>query len=205
MRLSSATALIDDESMSFSARGIVPPTLLLVSLLATSAMAAPSASTRVSDVEVTAGPGPKVVSSFPADGGSAPAGVLVLKVTFDQPMTPKAWGYGPSDQGDFPTCLAQPRLLADQRTFALLCTVAPNKTYAVEINPTPDFRNATGRSAKDHTLRFTTTETGTRDLHDALSQAGLTDADEPLMSWDDPGKGVSQSPPPSDDQAAPKP
>lgn len=151
------------------------------------------APTQVGGVEVVAGPGPKVVESFPANGASVDAGVVVLKVTFDQPMTPDGWAYGKSDAGAFPQCLARPRLLADQRTFALLCTLAPNRTYALQINPAPAFKNAGGRSAKPYPLSFSTTGQITRDMHSALTQAGLTDADEPLMSWDDPGKGVSRS------------
>jgi hypothetical protein len=173
--------------------------------LAASAAVAADAPTRVSGVEVVTGPGPRVTASFPADGAGVAAGVLVLKLTFDQAMAPGSWGYGRSPLGDFPDCLAQPRLLADRRTFALLCTVAPGRTYAIQINPAPDFKNANGRSAKPYSLRFTTTAAVTRDMEAALAQAGLTPADEPLMSWDDPGKGVSQSPPPpadADDQPA---
>jgi hypothetical protein len=33
----------------------------------------------------------------------------------------------------------------------------------------------------------------TRALHDALSQAGLDDTDDPIMTWGDPGQGVSQT------------
>jgi len=141
-----------------------------------------------------AGPGPKVTSSFPANGASVAAGVVVLKIEFDQPMTPDAWAYGGSDAGAFPRCLARPRLLGDQHTFALLCTLEPNRTYALQINPAPAFKNAGGRSAKPYPLSFSTSAAITRNMHDALTQAGLTDADEPLMSWDDPGQGVSHSP-----------
>jgi hypothetical protein len=150
-------------------------------------------------VTVVGGPAPKVVATFPANGASVAAGVLVLKVTFDQPMAPDSWSYGPLGDGAFPRCLAQPRLLADQRTFALLCTVAQLETYAIEVNATPVFANASGRSARATQLHFSTTEAITRDMHAALAQAGLTEADEPLMSWRDEGAGVSRSPAPPDD------
>lgn len=153
--------------------------------------------TQVSGVVVTAGPPPKVVSTFPADGARAPGGVIVLKIVFDQPMTADAWSFGRTAAGAFPNCLAHPRLLGDGKTFALLCTVAPNQSYAVQINPSPVFANAGGRSARPCLLRFATTETATRNMHDALEQAGLTDADEPIMTWNDAG-GVSRSPPPDD-------
>jgi hypothetical protein len=151
-------------------------------------------------VTVVGGPAPKVVATFPANGASVPAGVLVLKVTFDQPMAPDSWSFGPLGDGAFPRCLAQPRLLADQRTFALLCTVAQQRqTYAIEVNAAPVFANASGRRARATPLHFSTTAAVTRDMHAALAQAGLTDVDEPLMSWRDEGAGVSRSPPAPDD------
>jgi hypothetical protein len=162
-------------------------------LAAAGAAAAADAPSQLSGVVVAAGPPPKVVASFPPDGASVPAGVLVLKVVFDQPMAPEAWSYGRSEGGAFPDCLARPRLLADQRTVVLLCTVAPKQSYAVEINPVRGFANANGRSVKPVALRFSTTDTGPRNVHDALLQAGLTDADEPIMTWRDDGNGVSQS------------
>jgi len=179
--------------------------VVILTLLPGAAVATVSAraSTPLSEVVVTPGPGPKVVATFPADGGSSAAGVAVLKVTFDQPMTPEAWSYGQAEGGAFPTCLARPRLLADQRTFALLCTLAPNQAYALAINETPDFSSDNGRSAKSYLWRFSTTGVGARNMHDALVQAGLTDADEPIMRSNDAG-GVSSSsaetaqpPPPS--------
>lgn len=147
---------------------------------------------------VVGGPGPAVKSTYPAAGGSVPAGVMILKVVFDQPMTPKAWAYGPSVEGDFPHCLGDPRLLNDQRTFVLLCTVAADRTFAVEINPARRFASTYGRSAQPFTLKFSTTsgDTGTSNLHDALQQAGLDDTDDPIMTWRDSGQGVSQSAPP---------
>jgi hypothetical protein len=168
-------------------------------LAAAPALADPPArdNTVVRSVTVAAGPGPKVVASYPAEGASVPGGVLVLKIVFDQAMTPKQWAYGPAEIGAFPNCLAQPRLLADQHTFALLCTVAANADYAISVNPAPTFQSADGVPAKAFVLHFKTGDVGVRQAHAALVQAGLTDDDMPMMSWDDPGKGVSQSDPPS--------
>lgn len=147
-------------------------------------------------VDVMGGPAPKVVASFPADQGVVPAGMLVLKVTFDQPMAPDSWSYSRADQGAFPDCLAQPRLLADGRSFVLMCDVTPHTNYAIVINAPADFASDKGRLAKSSLLRFATAEEGVFDVHDALVQAGLTDADEPVMRWRDSGAGVSQSPAP---------
>ena len=89
------------------------------------------------------------------------------------------------------------RFRLDLASLPLLCAVAPSQSYAIGINPAPDFQTTGGRSAKSIVLRFTTTGDVTRDLHTALTQAGLTDDDEPIMSGDDPGKGVSQAEPSS--------
>ena len=162
--------------------------------LASSAAAQPPNPVR--SLTVVAGPGPTVQATYPAPGGAPPAGVLILKIVFSQPMAPDAWAYGRSPEGNFPSCLADPRLLADQRTFVLLCTVAPDHAYAIEINAAPRFVGADGRRAQPYTLRFSTTGEVTRGLHDALTQAGLTDVDDPIMTWNDPGQGVSQTAPP---------
>jgi hypothetical protein len=167
-------------------------------LLTLSCLAAPAVRAQANKVDglvVVAGPGPTVQSTYPASGGSVPAGVMILKIVFDQPMAPDAWAFGPSADGDFPKCLARPRLLSDQRSYALLCNVAPNRTFAVQINPAPGFASAYGRSAKPFTLTFSTTDADTFDLHDALLQAGLTDTDAPIMTWSDDGHGVSQTAP----------
>ena len=171
--------------------------LAAIVLMGAFCLAAPAATAQaakqVEGVVVVAGPGPAVKSTYPAAGGRVPAGAVIVKVVFDQPMTPDAWAYGPSPEGDFPKCLENPRLLNDQRTFALLCSVAPNRTYALVINAAPRFASAYGRSAKAFTLTFATTDDDTPGVHDALLQAGLTDADEPIMTWHDPGRGVSQT------------
>jgi hypothetical protein len=168
-----------------------------LSLLAIGAAQAAAPPAAVSEVVVPGGPPPKVVASFPASGAQVGAGVLVIRLVFDQPMSADGWSYGRAEGGEFPSCLARPRLLADKRTFALLCSVAPHKTYAIAINPAPAFAAANGRIARPETLSFSTTDTQVLGLHDALEQAGLTDADEPIMTWKDDGAGVSRSPPPA--------
>jgi hypothetical protein len=177
-------------------RPLVAPVLIALCCLAAPAARA-QAPKEVQGLVVVPGPGPTVKSTYPNAGDSVPAGTLILKIVFDQPMTPDAWAYGRSAEGDFPDCLAQPRLLNDQRTFVLLCSAAlANRTYAVEINLAPRFTSADGRWAKPYTLKFTTNDQITRSLHDALLQAGLNDTDDPIMTWRDPGQGVSQTAPP---------
>jgi hypothetical protein len=176
------------------ARLFAAPALVAACGLALAAQA--QAPHQVEGVEVVPGPGPIVRSTYPAPGATVPSGTLILTIVFDQPMAPGAWAYGPSAEGDFPTCLAEPRLLNDERTYVLLCSVESARKYAVDINPAPRFASAYGRSAKTYTLMFSTSDAITRGLHDALLQAGLDDTDDPIMTWRDPGEGVSQSPPP---------
>jgi hypothetical protein len=155
--------------------------------------------TEVTGVLVSGGPPPKVAASYPADGASVPAGTMVLKITFDQPMTPDAWSYARAPDGAFPNCLEHPRLLGDRRTFVLLCAVNAHQSYAIQINAPRDFANDAGRTAKPTLLRFSTGDVGPRDLHEALKLSGLTEADDPIMTWKDPGAGVSQSARAADD------
>ena len=171
--------------------------LLLIAGHPSRAAPQPAPPPTVSEIVVPGGPPPRLVASFPANGAQVGAGVLVIKLTFDQPMTADGWSYGRAEGGDFPTCLARPRLLADKRTFALLCSVAAHTTYALSVNAAPAFTGDNGRLAKPDTLSFSTTDTQVVGLHDALEQAGLTEADEPIMTWKDAGVGVSRSAPPS--------
>jgi hypothetical protein len=174
---------------------VVPMLIGLCCLAALAARAQPPK--QVEELVVVPGPGPTVTSSYPNAGASVPAGTVILKIVFNQPMTADAWAYGRSADGDFPDCLAEPRLLDDQRTFVLLCSLTlPNRTYAVNINLAPRFASANGLSAKPFTLKFSTNDEITRGLHDALLQAGLDDSADPIMTWRDPGQGVSQTAPP---------
>jgi hypothetical protein len=168
------------------------PVLIVAGALAASAAGA-QPTPEVKGLTVVPGPGPTVKSTYPAAGASVPGGAVVLKLVFDQPMAPDAWAYGRAPDGDTPDCLSKPRLLADHRTFVLLCSLAANHSYAVAINPVPRFASAQGRSAQPYELKFSTTAEMTRALHDALAQAGLDDTDDPIMTWGDPGVGLPES------------
>ncbi|HEY2050930.1 MAG TPA: Ig-like domain-containing protein [Caulobacteraceae bacterium] len=150
----------------------------------------------VSEVVVPGGPQPKVTASFPADGATVSAGELTLKITFDQPMTPAKWNYAQAPGGAFPLCLNRPRLLADGKTFVLLCQVKQNTAYAIAFGPAPDFEGKARRDAAATVLKFSTNDQIVADLHDALDEAGLTGADDPIMTWNDDGKTPPTSAPP---------
>jgi hypothetical protein len=79
-------------------------------------------------------PPPKLISTYPAEGETVAPGVLILKVSFDQQMTPSTWNYAPAPGAEPMDCVKTPRLLGDQRTFVLLCRVLADKTYGVTFN-----------------------------------------------------------------------
>lgn len=136
---------------------------------------------------------PKVVATWPAAGQAIAPGVLVLKVVFDQQMTPRDFDYGPSAAGETPECLKTPRLLNDDKTFVLLCRTLPGKTYAVSLNknmgnknpatgPAGAFSNLAENRAEPAELTFSTLTTGdpVGKLRDAIKAAGLGDLDVPV-------------------------
>lgn len=156
-------------------------TLAVLALASGGAQGPPTSPPPVQEVVVVAPKDPKVVLTYPANGAASPGGTVVLKIVFDQPMTPDAWSYTASPDGAFPNCLDRPRLLSDRRTFALLCSLPPDTHFAVNINANPEFLSAAGRTAGPYRLQFTTSSDETLSLHDALALASLTDADDPIL------------------------
>jgi hypothetical protein len=150
----------------------------------------------VSELVVPGGPQPKVTASFPAEGATVSAGELALKISFDQPMSAAKWAYAAAPGGVLPICLNRPRLLGDGKTFVLLCQVKQNAAYAIALGSPPGFEDKAGRGAVPLVLKFSTNDQIVADLHDALDEAGLTDADDPVMTWNDDGKTPPISAPP---------
>lgn len=177
-------------------------------LLLLGAAAPPSGNTVAGapdEVVVAAPKNAKLVASYPADGATVAGGTAVLKLVFDQPMTPEAWSYSPVPGAAFPACLNRPRLLPDRKTFVLLCTLALNSEFAMTVNGAPDFVSTAGKAPPPVTLRFKTGEDETVSLNDALKNAGLSDADDPIMS-EEPSKGpVIARPKPAPETNAPPP
>jgi hypothetical protein len=129
---------------------------------------------------------PKVTATWPASGQAVAPGVLVLKVVFDQQMTPRDFAYGLGAGADALECLKTPRLLNDAKTFVLLCTTLPGKTYTITLNNNPGvgqtgFSNLGENHAAPSELTFTT-QTGepVTKLRDAIKAAGLGDLDVPV-------------------------
>jgi len=128
---------------------------------------------------------PKVVATFPAAGQALAGGVLILTVTFDQKMAPDGFDVTPAAGGEAPPCLKRPRLLDDDKTFALLCTTDGGKTYALAFNAGSQggFANVGDRRAQPSTLTFTTTTAGggPRSIAEAMKQASLKSFDVPIQ------------------------
>uniref|UniRef100_B0SXY1 SbsA Ig-like domain-containing protein n=1 Tax=Caulobacter sp. (strain K31) TaxID=366602 RepID=B0SXY1_CAUSK len=129
---------------------------------------------------------PKVVTTWPATGQEIAPGVLVLKVVFDQQMTPRDFAYGLGAGADALNCLKTPRLLNDNKTFVLLCTTLPGKTYVISLNKEPTaaptgFSNLAENRAAPSQLSFATgTGEPVTKLRDAIRAAGLGDLDVPV-------------------------
>jgi hypothetical protein len=130
---------------------------------------------------------PRVTATWPAAGQAVAPGVLVLKVTFDQQMTPRDFAYGLGAGADALQCLKTPRLLNDAKTFVLLCTTLPGKTYTLNLNNDPGglapagFSNLAENRAEPSQLTFSTlTGDPVTRLRDAVKAAGLGDLDLPV-------------------------
>lgn len=145
----------------------------------------PPAATPLSGVVVTAPSKdpPAVVGVYPAPGSEIRPGAVVLKITFSQRMNPDAWRFDRGADG-YPQCLARPRLLTDEKTFVLLCTVGGGGRYSVALNGVGDggFVNLAGQRATPFELRFSTTTGASVDtIQDALKAASLKPEDDPVM------------------------
>ena len=144
-----------------------------------------STATRLSGVTVVA-PAPtlpKVVSTFPEDGKSVTPGALILKVTFDQKMSPDGWDYGKGADA-YPSCLDRPRLEPDQKTFVLLCTAGPKSSFSISLNASTQgaFENEAGQKATPATFSFKTDDSNSlASISEAMKAAGLKAGEDPVM------------------------
>jgi DNA-binding CsgD family transcriptional regulator len=104
-----------------------------------------------------AGP-PYVVSTSPAQDARVPAGPLLLRVTFDQPMKGDRYSFVSVDAAPAPKCDSRARALPDGRSFEMRCTLEPGRDYAIGFN-SARFRNFVGTNgllAEPAVLRFST-------------------------------------------------
>jgi hypothetical protein len=132
---------------------------------------------------------PKLAGSYPAQGATVAAGVLVLKITFDQKMAPDGFDIAAAPGGQAPACLKTPRLLNDEKSFVLLCTTAPDAHYAIALNGSGKggFANLGDTRAAPATLEFATTkDVGPTDLAAAMKLEKLGELDEPIQQSEFP-------------------
>ena len=160
---------------------------LLAALLQAAAPAPPPVTVEGVTVEAPR-PQARVAATYPAQGAAAPFGVLVLTVTFDQPMDPEGADTGIAGP-DAPRCLPTWRLLPDARTYVLLCSTEPGRSYAVRFgsDPARAIRSAQHKPSQPYELRFTTEPDRTDpSLADALRTAGRKATEGPVMDWRPP-------------------
>ncbi len=161
--------------------------------------AKPSPPTPVEGVTVTAprGDAPTVASAWPAQGAAVAGGTMVLKTTFSQPMSASGWRYVPVEGAAFPRCLDRPRLLADGRTFVLMCVTTADGSWGVRLQGPgggePGFVAAGGKPLATYDLKFTTTgDRPVASLADAMTAASLSDDQSPIM--DDKAQAAAGAP-----------
>jgi hypothetical protein len=126
---------------------------------------------------------PAVVATFPEAGKSVPPGALILKVTFDQKMAPDGWDYS-QGQDRYPQCLERPRLLADEKTFVLLCTAGGGGHFSVRLNAASagGFQNLAGQRAAAASVDFSTSDDqALSTIEDAMKAASLKRDEGPVM------------------------
>ncbi|MGZ3404163.1 MAG: hypothetical protein ACXWKN_14470 [Phenylobacterium sp.] len=147
--------------------GAAPPS----AALAAQANEAPAVASETDELTVTASavcldpkldrsaPRPKVLSTFPADGAMVRPGVLVLRVTFDQPMSCKGFFTGlPKLRNPCPLGHQQWVLSFDRKTIRTICRAEPMGSYGVGVSDDPDatFLSLAGRALPPLEFRFST-------------------------------------------------
>lgn len=95
----------------------------------------------------------KVVATFPGEGAVVRPGLVVVRVTFDQPMSCDASFDGTSDlPNPCPGRWREATLSQDRRSFRTVCEVQPNTRYRLTLR---SFHNGRGLAAP-HDVTFVT-------------------------------------------------
>ncbi|HEX2816309.1 MAG TPA: hypothetical protein VHN39_07945 [Phenylobacterium sp.] len=118
---------------------------------------------------------PKVVSSYPAKGAVVRPGLLIVRVTFDQPMA--CDGLLLRDAPRQNPCPGTPQqflLSYDRRTVRTVCIVEPGVEYGLTLGTDPDARTFVGLAGLPslaYRLDFiTSTQPAVSTICDALAQ-----------------------------------
>jgi hypothetical protein len=108
---------------------------------------------------------PKLVSTYPARGATIRPGVMILRLTFDKPMTCQGLlGIDGARANPCPAPLEEPLYSRDRHTFLTVCRIDGNGNYGLELK---GFTSVTGQVAEPDELAFQTSD------------------DEPVASIDD--------------------
>jgi hypothetical protein len=102
---------------------------------------------------------PKIVSTFPANGAMVRPGVLVVRVTFDQPMSCKGFFTSiPKLRDPCPLGHQQWVVSFDRKTIRMVCHAEGNVAYGIGLSDNPDatFVSLGGRSLEPFEFRFLT-------------------------------------------------
>ena len=103
---------------------------------------------------------PKVVSTFPEKNAVVRPGLLVVRVTFNQPMAcDGAFTGAPPLQNPCPGFSREMLLSYDRRTVRTVCVVEPNAQYGLWLNQSPtdhSFLGLGGLPSEAHRLTFST-------------------------------------------------
>lgn len=103
---------------------------------------------------------PKVVSTFPGKGAVVRPGLLVVRVTFDQPMACEgALTHAPPLENPCPGLPQEMLLSLDRRTVRTVCVVAPDTQYGLWVSQDPtalSFVGLGGLPSQAYRLTFST-------------------------------------------------
>jgi hypothetical protein len=105
---------------------------------------------------------PKIVSSFPAKGSVVRPGLLVVRVTFNQPMACSGLlTAAPPLENPCPNTPQEMLLSFDRKTVRTVCLVAPDVEYGVWLSQDPtghSFMGLAGLPSESYHLNFSTSD-----------------------------------------------
>ncbi|HZZ32265.1 MAG TPA: Ig-like domain-containing protein [Phenylobacterium sp.] len=118
---------------------------------------------------------PRVVSTFPVKGAVVRPGLLIIRVTFNQPMACEgALTAAPPLENPCPGASQQMLLSYDRRTVRTVCVVEPSTQYGIWLSQDPTARSFLGLGglpSQPYRLSFSTSaEPAVTTVCDAMVQ-----------------------------------
>ena len=116
-------------------------------------------------------PPPKLIGTYPKDGGIVRPGIVVIRFTFDEEMR-CAWGYHWNASGKYNPCHRTIILYPGRRVFKAVCQAFPGDNITLDLNGDGRgrFRNSHGTPLAPVEVKFRVdTNTSIRTVHEALS------------------------------------